>query len=137
MIPATRDEFSAPFFDAAAEGTLMIRRCTNCGRWVAPALMFGGTAGRCPACHQNTLEWAAAAGYATLVTWTILPDQPSVTGADHPQITGMVELQEGPWMITGIDVPASRLATGTPLEVAFARPFEGEPVPVFRTFEDD
>ncbi len=58
--PDTRD---APFFAAAADGVLMIKRCAGCGAWLAP------TASGCPRCGEDiNLTWAPASGRGTLVT---------------------------------------------------------------------
>ena len=124
-----RDERSALFFDAAADGVLLVRHCPIGGRTFAPHVH---------ACveHGVECEWVPAKGTATLVTWSIDPSPPLdpalATPAGDSSIVGMVELAEGPWMyasIVGVD-PAS-LEEGTPLEVAFVRPGNGEAVPVF------
>jgi uncharacterized protein len=133
MIPAVRDEGSAPFFDAAREGVLKARRCTDCAAWASPASMIGGLAQSCTACHGKSLEWAPVSGRATLITWTILPDLPSLAGNGGLRVTGLVELEEGPWLMAGLDVQPDDLAAGMPLEVGFVQPEEGEPLPLFRT----
>jgi uncharacterized OB-fold protein len=124
---ATRDSYSAPFFDAAASGTLLARRCAD-GHWLAP----GFPVSSCPTCGDSTLSWAPVQGTATLVSWTVIAAMPSVTGGQPEQVSGIVELTEGPWMYAAIDATPDRLAVGQPLTVDFARPGDGEPVPVFR-----
>ena len=125
--PVTRDEASAPFFDAALEGRLLARRCDDCGHWVAPYTRMGQVLERCPNCTSPRLSWAAASGDATLVTWTVVHSR---EGPARP--VGIVELAEGPWMTVGIDADPAALAAGEALRVAFDRPGGGEPVPVFR-----
>jgi uncharacterized protein len=123
----TRDEASAPFFDAAAGGHLLIRRCGACGHWVAPYTRTGLTLGRCPACTSERVEWAQASGAASLVTWTVVHTR---DGPSPP--VGVVELAEGPWMTVRLDAEAGALSAGMPITVGFAREGGGEPVPVFR-----
>jgi len=125
--PIVRDDASAPFFDAAAEGRLLVRRCAACGHWIAPYMRIGATLDRCPACTSDQLGWADAAGTATLVTWTVVHDK----GGDPTRTVGVVELAEGPWMTVRLDPAAAPLAAGMPLAVGWARPGGGEPVPVF------
>ena len=122
-----RDAASAPFFDAAADGRLLVRRCEACGHWVAPYMRIGASLDRCPACTADRLVWAEAAGTATLVTWTVVHSR----GGEAPRTVGVVELDEGPWMTVRLDPAAAPLAAGMPLAVGWDRPGGGEPVPVF------
>ena len=124
----TRDDASAAFFDAAAEGRLLLRRCGACAHWIAPYLRMGATIERCPACTSDAVEWAQAAGTATLVTWTVIHDR---AGAVNHTV-GVAELAEGPWLTARMDADPAALAAGTALTVAFDRPGGGEPVPVLR-----
>ena len=124
-----RDERSAPFFDAAADGVLLVRRCPNGGRTFAPHVH---------ACveHGAECEWVPAKGTATLVTWSVDPSPPLDPALATPDgtasIVGMVELAEVPWMYAAlVGVDAASLAEGTSLEVRFVRPGGGEAVPVF------
>jgi uncharacterized OB-fold protein len=122
-----RDEASAPFFDAARSGQLLVRRCADCGHWVAPYTRMGLALERCPTCTSPRLTWEAASGEATLVTWTVVHTR---EGPSRP--VGVVELAEGPWMTAGVDADPATLAAGMALRVGFEHPGGGEPVPVFR-----
>jgi len=121
--PDTRD---TPFFAAAADGVLMIKRCGGCGVWLAP------TASGCPLCGEDTeLVWAPASGRGALVSWS----------AVHPRQDGpiavpaLVELAEGPWLATGLRLagPAELacLHAGQPVSAQFVCPAEGAAYPVF------
>ncbi len=125
--PVSRDEASAAFFDAAASGQLLIRRCAACGHWQAPYTRGGVALDRCAQCTSERLEWAPASGDATLVTWTVVHSR---EGAAPP--VGVVELAEGPWLTAPLDADPGGLAAGMALFVGFSRPDGGEPVPVFR-----
>ena len=66
-----RDDASAPFFDAAREGRLLIKRCGACGRLHPPSQERCG--------DSDELEWQDASGAATLITWAVddgTSDQP-------------------------------------------------------------
>jgi uncharacterized protein len=124
----TRDEASATFFNAAAAGRLLIRRCGECGHWIAPYLRMGATIERCPACTSDRVEWTPAEGTATLVTWTVIHERAD----DSTHTVGVVELAEGPWLTARVDADPTLLAAGAAMVVGFDRPGGGEPVPVLR-----
>jgi len=123
-----RDEASAAFFDAAAEGRLLIRRCDACGHWLAPYLRMGATIERCPVCASDTLHWTPAEGTGALVTWTVIHERAD----DSTHTVGVVELAEGPWLTARVDADPAALAAGASMVVGFDRPGGGEPVPVLR-----
>jgi acetyl-CoA acetyltransferase/uncharacterized OB-fold protein len=121
------DSRSEPFFAAAAQDVLMVRRCEGCGAWLAP------TASGCPGCADDgELSWAPASGQATLVSWSVV----------HPRdggpvsVPALVELAEGPWLSTGLLLTGPEelgaLHAGEPVGVEFVHPDAGASYPVFR-----
>jgi len=123
-----RDEASAPFYDAAAAGTLLIRRCASCGTLYPPHQR------RCP--DSEALEWVEASGGAVVVSWAVdhvpPPDPVFATAGRTTSIFGWVELDEGPWMqVAIVDADPETLRAGTRLQVRFVRPGDGEAIPVF------
>jgi uncharacterized OB-fold protein len=122
-----RDDASAPFFDAAKDGRLLIRRCLGCGRYLPPqqtSCVDGGE-----------LEWVTSSGSATLITWAVdhapSPSPALLDAGGSATVIGVVELAEGPWMncaLPGVD-PAV-LVAGMAMRVEFLD--LGEPVAVFR-----
>ena len=123
-----RNEASAPFFDAARRGELLIRRCTACGRLYPPHHKRCG--------DSDAVEWQEASGRASLVTWAVdhgSAVSPELTGADGASsVIGIVELAEGPWMNTALPgIDPLQLSEGMPMQVHFVELGGGEPVPVF------
>jgi uncharacterized OB-fold protein len=123
-----RDEASAPFFDAAASGQLVVRSCPVCSRLFPPAQV------ECPSGHA--LTWVPVSGAATLVTWAVddgtstAPELASAAG--DGEVIGIVELEEGPWLNTALPgVDAATLRDGQPMRVEFVALGGGEAVPVF------
>jgi uncharacterized OB-fold protein len=123
-----RDDASAPFFDAARTGRLLVRRCGECDELHPPAQAS------CQAGHE--LAWVDVVGTGTLVTWTVDhggslgPELTSASG--EGEVIGIVQLDEGLWLnaaLPGAD-PAALLA-GQQVEVEFLALGGGEPVPVF------
>jgi uncharacterized OB-fold protein len=125
---AVRDEASAVFYDAAAAGTLLIRRCPTCGTRYPPQQRR---------CHDSeTLEWVEASGVAAVVSWAVdhvPPPDPVFAAVDGTSlIFGWVELDEGPWMqVAIVDADPATLHEGTSLRVRFVRPGGGEAIPIF------
>lgn len=136
LTPVERDERSAEFFDAAAQGTLVYQLCGNCGYAQLP--IGAGTNGpRCRRCGRNELAWTPASGAATLISWTSSPVR-TAEGTSPGPVVGLVELAEGPWMdaqlhgLSGDDAQrTAQLAEGAAFTVAFERPEGSEAIPVF------
>jgi uncharacterized OB-fold protein len=124
--PVQRDAATAPFFDAAAAGQFLLRRC-------AAGHVSEPQAAQCTTCASTELTWMPAGGGATLVSWSVT--RPRGEGGTEPEPTVLViaEFDEGPWWWSQLDCadPAA-LASGQRLEVRFASAGDGsEPVPVF------
>ena len=125
---ATRDEDSAAFFDGARNGCLMIRRCPRCEHLRPPFIARGLLTGGCDRCGHGHLEWVAALGTGTLVTWTTSNSPDKV---DCPTLLGIVELTEGPWIFARLVEVSYPPEIGAAMKVAFIRPGGGEYIPVF------
>lgn len=120
-----RDVASAPFFDAAAEGRLLVRRCGDCGEHAGPEVAT------CPACGGRSLNWADAAGTGEIVTWTTTYRKDRETGQVVGTTIALVQLAEGPWLhMQCVDITPEELKVGLPVTVRFEQPDEGEAVPV-------
>jgi uncharacterized OB-fold protein len=141
-IEAVRDESSAPFFDAAARGELVVRSCPVCGRLGKPEMVC------CPGCAHEPMGWTVVSGRATLVSWAVSHPRPSpsagVPGAAGvvasaaskpmaaPVVLAIVELEEGPWLHTRLlDVDPSQARVGLPLTVTFVAS-GSETIPIFQ-----
>lgn len=125
---AQRDSAAAEFFDGAARGELLIRRCAACGYHNAPQ----NTA--CIRCGKADLTWTPAQGTGRIATWTVTHGR-TVEGDLAPRtVIAIVELTEGPWLharIVGAD-PDVGVVTGQEVVVDFDRPDGADPVPIFR-----
>lgn len=126
-LPVSRDDKSAPFYDAAARGVLLIRKCRSCAQPSAPETTT------CGACGSTDLDWIEATGNGQLVSWTVVHRPPIPAFADStPYVLGLIELEEGPWVhsrLRGVD-PA-QLTAGADLSVMFVSPADSERYPVF------
>lgn len=122
----TADERSAPFFDGASRGALVLQRCTNCGDHHFPITEI------CTNCLQTEMEWVDASGAATLFTFGVMHYlyHPGFA-KELPYNVSVVELAEGPRMNASVDAPNEDLEVGMALKVAFDT-VDGVAVPIFR-----
>jgi len=111
----TIDAESRPFWQALRERRLAIMRCGACGEhFFYPRLL-------CPHCHDAAVEWVDASGRGKIYTFTIArrPAGPAFK-ADVPYVVALVELEEGPRLMTNIvtsDVESLRI--GQAVRVVF------------------
>ncbi|MFE2235363.1 Zn-ribbon domain-containing OB-fold protein [Streptomyces sp. NPDC059442] len=120
------DAFTRPYWDAAAGGRLLLRRCAGCGRAHHYPREF------CPHCWSEDVAWEPAGGRATLYTWSVVHrnDLPPF-GERVPYVAAVVDLAEGPRMMTEVvGVAEAALRIGMDLEVAF-HVREDTTIPVF------
>jgi len=109
------DAFTRPYWEAAADGHLLLRRCDACGRAHHYPREF------CPHCWSEAVTWERASGHATLYTWSVVHrnDLPPF-GARTPYVAAVVDLEEGPRMMTEVvDCAEGDLLVGMALEAAF------------------
>ncbi|MEV7319453.1 Zn-ribbon domain-containing OB-fold protein [Streptomyces sp. NPDC093970] len=115
------DAFTRPYWEAAARGRLLLRRCGSCGRDHHYPREF------CPHCWSEDVTWVPASGRAVLYTWSVVHRNDLPPFGDRvPYVAAVVDLAEGPRMMTElVDTPAPR--AGMELEAVFR-----SGVPVFR-----
>ena len=109
-----RDSHSAPFFDAAARGELVLRVCNQCQTLLAVAAFS------CSACLAGHLGWQVVSSAAKLVTWTSIHTKPDTAGATRQTVVGTGEFDEGPWLNARLAVDSTDLLReGLQLTIGF------------------
>jgi uncharacterized protein len=109
-----------PFWDAAAQGTLLLKRCEACGE---PHYYPRSV---CPFCGSERTSWLPASGRGTIYSYSVFRRAPV------PYAIAYVTLEEGPTMMTnivGADLDAIRI--GQRVRVRFTPTDGGPPVPMF------
>jgi uncharacterized protein len=119
------DADSAEFWAAARRGELVLQRCADCERWQFPPRAL------CIRCGGDA-QWQAAAGIATLYSFTVVYRAPADFAAIAPYAVGLADLAEGVRMVGIIDAPLDEIVIGLPLRVAFDRRGDKVAVPLFR-----
>lgn len=123
----TIEEESRPYWDAAAEGRLLLRSCGACGAVHHYPRPF------CPVCWSEDVSWIDASGDATLYTWsTVYRNDMAPFDERVPYVAAVVDLAEGPRVMTNVvGVDPGDLAIGMALRVAFQAIDDEVVAPVF------
>jgi uncharacterized OB-fold protein len=111
-----------PFFEAAAQGRLLLKRCDACN---AP---HHYPRAMCPFCGSAQTSWMAASGRGTIYSVSV-----TRRGAPVPYAMAYVTLAEGVTMMTNIvDCDLDAIRIGDAVEVTFVAAKDGTKVPMFK-----
>ena len=108
------------FWDAAAQGKLLVKSCRACGQahYYPRAL--------CPFCLSDQTEWKECRGTGAIYSYSVM------RRADVPYAIAYVTLDEGPTMMTNlVDCDFDALRIGQKVKVVFTPTEGGPPVPTF------
>ncbi|GAP37224.1 Zn-ribbon domain-containing OB-fold protein [Piscinibacter sakaiensis] len=115
------DSANAPFWQAARDGVLMIKRCGACGEphWYPRP--------HCPHCGAPGTAWERASGRGSVYSYTIVRK-----AGPQPYVFAYVTLDEGVTMLSNlVDIDEAALRIGLPVQVVFV-PTDGDGrVPMF------
>jgi uncharacterized OB-fold protein len=120
------DMWTAPVWEAAGRGELVVPQCGECARFRMQPSPF------CPNCQSQQVGWPVLSGRGRLYSFTILP---------HPKITGsayapaLIELDDAPGvrLVSNIvHADSADLAIDMELEVLFHQLAAELALPVFR-----
>ena len=117
-----------PFWEGCQEHQLRFQKCQSCGlvRW-PPSII-------CPMCYSYDTEWIVAAGKGTVYTFVVYHQayHPAFE-SELPYVTAVVELEEGPHMLTNIvGCNPDEIKCDMPVEVAWEDISEEFSLPKFK-----
>jgi uncharacterized OB-fold protein len=124
--PPVIDEQNAPYWSALGQGRLELQRCVDCGyvryppRWI------------CPECLSERAEWIAMKGAGSVHSfiWYYRPFDDRFQ--DVPYNVAVVELQEGPRLISNvINVKVGELAVGQSVQARIVNDDSSGPLLLF------
>ena len=120
-------ELTAPYWDAAREGRLVVQECGACRQVWHPPLH------RCPHCHAAGPGWRQVSGDGTVYTYTVVRHPTHFAFADKiPYVIAIVELAEGPRLLTALTgVAPHEVHAGMPVRVVFHGVADGVTLPYF------
>lgn len=119
---------TAPFWEGTVAGELRIQQCNGCGRFYFYPRPF------CRYCTSTDVEWRTVSGAARLISYVVNHRPLPPADPDVPIIIALVELAEGPRLLTnivGVEPDPERLPLDSPLTVDF-KPRGEQVLPVFR-----
>ncbi|MGB1882189.1 MAG: Zn-ribbon domain-containing OB-fold protein [Gammaproteobacteria bacterium] len=113
------DRAMEPYWEAAANGKLLLSDCRGCGRvYYYPRPI-------CPFCMSADTGWKEAEGGGTVYSWSV------ERRADPPYAIAFVTLDEGPTLLTNlVDHDFDSIAVGDRVKLRFKQRDE-RAVPVF------
>ena len=115
------DTESRPFWDAAAQGKMLLGRCRACGA----AHYYPRSI--CPHCFGTDTEWTPMSGRGTIYSYSI------TRRVDVPYVIAYVTLPEGVTVMSNIvECDVDTLHVGQQVELSFRTTEGGQALPVFR-----
>ena len=109
------------YFDAAAEGKLMLKKCGECNE------VHHYPRALCPFCFSDKVSWVQAKGTGEIYTYSV-----TRRGGPVPYCIAYVTLDEGVRMMTNIvDTDLDTIKIGQKVKVVFKKSENGTSVPMF------
>ena len=105
---------TAHYWEGTARGELRLQRCRACETTYFPPQPF------CPACSSADVDVVRSSGRGSLHTY-VITHRPA-PGLDPPYVIGVVELEEGPRLLTnvvGVEPDPDALPIDLPVEVVY------------------
>jgi len=125
------DPDSALYWEALNDDRLILKRCGGCGK----AHFYPREL--CPYCHSDDLAWIEASERGVIYSFTVCrrPAGPAFAN-EVPYVVALVDLAEGPRMMTRIVGDPSTVAIGQHVTVRFERQSETLVLPFFEIVEN-
>jgi uncharacterized protein len=119
-------KWSQAFWDGTKQHKLLLKKCSKCGKIDHPPYLF------CTNCWAEEHQWIESSGKGKIYAFsTVMLGAPPGFDIDIPYTIAMVDLAEGPRMLTTIvDSNPDDLKIGMDVEVVFDDLIEG--VTLFR-----
>jgi uncharacterized OB-fold protein len=128
LAPAA-DPLTAPFWDAARRGRLVIQRCATCGELRWPPLVG------CPECRGRDATWDEVSPRGTIWSFVVYHRAFAAELKDEiPYTVVMVELDEGPYLLGRFEDPGRPPVIGDRVTAVFT---ETDGVPAVRWRAED
>ena len=109
------------YFDAAAQGKLMLKKCGECNE------VHHYPRALCPFCFSDKVSWVEAKGTGEIYTYSV-----TRRGGPVPYCIAYVTLDEGIRMMTNIvDTDLDTIRIGQKVKVVFKKSENGTSVPMF------
>jgi uncharacterized protein len=124
---ALTDPTTGPYWQAVQQRRLLIQRCGGCGAYQFYPRPF------CTSCQSLDVTWVTARGTGRVYSQTTV-HVPVASWLAPPYVVALVELDEGPRLLTNLVGPSCRI--GDPVEVCWDVR-DGMVVPLFTARESE
>lgn len=105
------DAVNKPYWDGLADGKLLYQSCPCGHRWLPARLC-------CPSCLSPNWRWVAASGRGRILSWVVYHVAYHDSLKDKlPYNVAVVELDEGPRLLTNILADNDALVAGAPVQL--------------------
>jgi uncharacterized protein len=127
LIVPRPDYLTAPYWEGAKNGHLLLQHCQDCGhKWHPPTVI-------CPDCQSYEIQWVPSCGRGVIHSFIV------VAHAVHPAMEGhlplaviLVELEEGPRVVANLlNSPVDGIEIGQAVQVTFQEIAPGIVLPQF------
>lgn len=98
------------FWDALADDQFLIRRCSDCEEAFFPPGPV------CPHCHSKAVSWAESSAVGTVFSFT--RQHATAPMFDDELVVGLVELEDGPRVLSAFESPYEDLEIGARVRLA-------------------
>jgi uncharacterized protein len=129
-IPDPDPYTTAPFWEGALAGKLMLPRCADCNKthWYPRIL--------CPHCHSRNIVWYEASGEGWIHTFAVQHRAMGAWAEEVPFVTAYIDLKEGDRMFTvlrGVDGNKPEdIKVGAPVKIEFEPATDTVHIPFWR-----
>jgi len=111
---------TAPFWQAANQGELHLKKCEDCGE------VHYYPRSNCPFCFSANTSWLTASGNGEIYTFAIMRAAPIA------YVIAYVSLPEGPTIMSNIvDCDFADVTIGAKVKLTFRQASDGQAIPVF------
>jgi uncharacterized OB-fold protein len=117
------DSWTQPFWDAAAEGKLLLPKCGNCGRFRWPPGPF------CRHCQEQEVDWVPS-GPARIYSFTILHDRQNPAKVQVPALIEFPEADGIRFPAAIVETPVADVRIGAEVNLGWSQAANAR-VPVF------
>jgi uncharacterized protein len=124
------DAMTEPYWRALDQGHIVFQRCQCAHAWL-PARKF------CPQCLGDNWQWTRAAGKGRLLSWVVYHTAYHPAFAERlPYNVALVELDEGPRLITNMVDPSGSLRADARVQLCVQRE-QGVALARFRQLDEE
>lgn len=123
----TETGVDGPFWERARNEELSIQYCECCDRHTFPPRTV------CPACFSD-LSWVEVSGDGSIYAYGTVyrPNRPVIFDDRVPFVIAVVELEEGPRIVSNVLSEPDDICVGDPVRVTFRKITETVTLPMFK-----